>query len=353
MTGQGKARARTLDEAKLPVLAHWLAEAVGARAVTIGAASLLSGGAVQENWRLEVAVDGGPQAGRHDWVLRTDAAARLSMSLGRAEEFACIRAAHRAGVMVAEPVALGADAAIVGRPFMVQAFVGGSAQGRRIVRDPALPGYGAELARTLGANLARLHAIRPPRETLAFLEPPRRSPAWTAVDQLRRAMDVGSSLRPAIELVLQWLLDNAPEPRPTVLVHGDFRTGNFMVDQGRLTAILDWEFCHWGDPREDIGWFCARCWRFGADKREAGGIASKADLLAGYNSVATDPIEEREIAYWEVLALARWGAIAALQGDRFLKDGERSLELALTGLMPAEMELDALLAIEAIERSKP
>ncbi len=51
-----------------------------------------------------------------------------------------------------------------------------------------------------------------------------------------------------------------------------------------------------------------------------------------------------------MLAAARWAAIAVLQGNRFLRDGERSLELALTGLMPAEMELDALLAIEAIER---
>jgi aminoglycoside phosphotransferase (APT) family kinase protein len=286
-------------------------------------------------------------------VLRTDAAARLSMSLGRAEEFQCITAAHRAGVRVAEPIALGADASIIGRPFMVQAFAGGSAQGRRIVRDPALGRFGPELARELGAQLGLLHSIRSPADGLGFLETPRRSAPWTAIDLLRRAMDGGSALRPATEYILQWLVDKEPVSRPTVLVHGDFRTGNYMVDQGRLTAILDWEFCHLGDPREDIGWFSARCWRFGADEREAGGIASTADLLAGYNSVADTPIEGGEIAYWQVLALARWGAIAALQGDRFLKDGERSLELALTGLMPAEMELDALMAIDAIERSKP
>jgi hypothetical protein len=41
--------------------------------------------------------------------------------------------------------------------------------------------------------------------------------------------------------------------------------------------------------------------------------------------------------------------IALLQGQRFLTGGERSLELALTGLMPAEMELDALEAIAIFE----
>src|SRR5690606_3952518 len=99
-----------------------------------------------------------------------------------------------------------------------------------------------------------------------------------------------------------------------VLCHGDYRTGNYLVDAGSLTGILDWEFAHWGDRHEDIGWFCARCWRFGADEREAGGIASRADFYNGYNEVADRPVEESRIPYWEVMAAARWAAIALLQG---------------------------------------
>jgi len=121
-----------------------------------------------------------------------------------------------------------------------------------------------------------------------------------------------------------------------------------MVDGGRLTAVLDWEFAHWGDPREDIGWFIARCWRFGNDAKVAGGIARFASLLEGYNEVADARVTAGECQYFEVLAAARWAAIALLQGDRFVKGGERSLELALTGLMPPEMELDALDIIERI-----
>ena len=141
----------------------------------------------------------------------------------------------------------------------------------------------------------------------------------------------------------------APEPAAITLVHGDFRTGNYMVDAGELTAVLDWEFCHWGDPREDIGWFIARCWRFGNDDKVAGGIARLASLLQGYNAVAGHPVAAAELAYFEVLAAARWATISLLQGDRFLQGGERSLELALTGLMPPEMEWDALDAIAIFE----
>ena len=132
-----------------------------------------------------------------------------------------------------------------------------------------------------------------------------------------------------------------------MMVHGDFRTGNYMVDAGRLTGILDWEFAHWGDPDEDIGWLTARCWRFGNDTLEAGGIAPLAVFLDAYGSAAGRMASADAIRYWQIMAAAKWAAIAVLQGDRFRRGGEARLELALTGLMPAEMEHDALTDILA------
>jgi aminoglycoside phosphotransferase (APT) family kinase protein len=340
---------RTLDPGNLDPLARWLAGAVGARSLDIARAELLSGGAVQENWRIDVVIDGGPRAGAHSLVLRTDAVARLPMSLDRHRELACIRAAHQAGVMVAEPIAECADQSVIGAPFAVQRLLRGTAQGRRIVRDPHIARHGADLARQLGGQLARIHAIRPPHDGLAFLAMPEPDAMSAGVGELRRALDKASVARPALEYVLAWLLANRPAPRATTLVHGDFRTGNYMVEHSRLAGILDWEFCHWGDPREDLGWFCARCWRFGNDALAAGGIAKREDLLAGYNAAADIPVADDELAYWEIFAAARWAAIALLQGQRFLTGGERSLELALTGLMPAEMELDALDAIAILD----
>jgi hypothetical protein len=40
------------------------------------------------------------------------------------------------------------------------------------------------------------------------------------------------------------------------------------------------------------------------------------------------------------------------QGDRFLVGGETAIELALTGLMTAEMEFDALDGIASIEAGR-
>jgi aminoglycoside phosphotransferase (APT) family kinase protein len=340
----------SLDRADFDRLEPWLAREVGADRIAITDASLLAGGAVQQNWRLSVDVTGGPHAGVHGWVLRTDAAASLDVSLDRISEFRCIEAAYKAGVRVAAPIAASDDPALIGRPFAIQVLVAGNAQGRRIVRDPALPEFGDALAREIGGELARIHSVKPTGGTLSFLPVPVVNPSRREVATMRKGLDGASEARPALEYILSWLDANAPEPRSVTLVHGDFRTGNYMVDDGRLTAILDWEFCHWGDPREDLGWFIARCWRFGNDDKVAGGIAKLASLLDGYNAEAEIKVAASELPYFEVLAAARWATISLLQGDRFIKGGERSLELALTGLMPPEMEWDALDIIDRLAK---
>ncbi len=68
-------------------LEAFLRSAIGADAVHIRTLSRMSGGAMQENWALDADVTGGTQPGPHQWVLRTDAAARVEASLKRSEEF--------------------------------------------------------------------------------------------------------------------------------------------------------------------------------------------------------------------------------------------------------------------------
>jgi aminoglycoside phosphotransferase (APT) family kinase protein len=37
------------------------------------------------------------------------------------------------------------------------------------------------------------------------------------------------------------------------LVHGDFNPTNILIHHGKVSGILDWEFCHAGTPYMDIG----------------------------------------------------------------------------------------------------
>ena len=346
-------RTRTLDPDNLADLECWLAEKVGAKSLRLGPVKLLAGGAIGENWRIGATVDGGPYKGSHDWVLRTDAPSGVALSHQKNEEYACLVAALEAGVTVPAPIAQCDDAGLIGAPFMVTGFAQGLAQGRKIVRDPAIGEYGQALAERLGAELARIHSVQPPREDLAFLGEPPENPALAQVDALRRHLDNDiSQAHPALEYVLAWLAANAPETDRIVLVHSDYRTGNYMIEGGELTAILDWEFAHWGDAHEDIGWFCARCWRFGEDEREAGGIGSRQAFYDGYQSVSAKPVEAAIVPYWEIMAAARWAVVALMQGERHLSGKEESIELLLTGLMAPEMEYDALMDIATLEAAK-
>ena len=328
--------------ARARLAAHIAAQA-GAASAHIEAIERLVGGAIQENWGLSVAVEGGPHAGRQAWVLRTTAPAPVPASRTQAQEFALLRAAHGTGVAVPEPLWHCDDAAVIGRPFTVMRRLPGTAVAPRVVKAVAAAGAGEALARRLGAELAKIHAIVPPRPDLAFLAPPQGSAAAAAIADYRVYLDGCRAPHPALEWGLRWLERQAPPAGEAVLVHRDYRTGNYIVgDDGGLAGILDWEFAGWGEPLEDIGWFCAKCWRFGATDLAAGGIADRAPFYAGYEAASGRTIDSDGVRYWEVMAHVRWAVIALQQGERHVGGAQRDLELALIGRRPAELEHEIL-----------
>jgi aminoglycoside phosphotransferase (APT) family kinase protein len=76
-----------------------------------------------------------------------------------------------------------------------------------------------------------------------------------------RAMyDETGSADPVIDLAFGWLDANMPDPDgAVVLAHGDAGPGNFLFEHGHLTALIDWELAHLGDPMEDLAWYSMRC----------------------------------------------------------------------------------------------
>lgn len=320
-----------MDEARIAALNAWLG-------VEITAASLLPGGAIQQNWALILA-DG------REWVLRTDNAATLAVSLPRAAEYALLRAAHAEGVTVPEPLAVCEDASIIGAPFFVMRRVGGTATAFRLAKAAAARGGDDALVRALGAELARIHRITPPREDLAFLGAPPANAGLAFITAMQARLDAGATPRPALEWGLAGLARHLLAPLPPVLCHNDFRTGNLMVEGHAVTAVLDWEFAGWGDPHADLGWFCAPCWRFGNLALEAGGLGARAAFLEGYGATA----DASRLPFWELAASIRWAIIAADQGARHLSGTERSLELALTAQIIPELEMDILNQVEALD----
>jgi hypothetical protein len=149
-----------------------------------------------------------------------------------------------------------------------------------------------------------------------------------------------------LEWAIRWLETHLPEPLPPVLCHRDFRTGNYMVDGTELTGILDWEFAGWGDPDEDIGWFCCKGWRFARLDREAGGIAPRALFYREYEAASGRRLDPDRVRFWEILANVRWAVIALQQSDRVLRGGARDLATAIIGRRATECELELLMLLD-------
>jgi aminoglycoside phosphotransferase (APT) family kinase protein len=169
------------------------------------------------------------------------------------------------------------------------------------------------------------------------------------LDGLGAAADELAPDRPAFALALRWAELNRPAPAPPVLVHGDFRLGNIIVNQSRVTALVDWEFARYGDIAEDLAFFCLRPWRFGRDQHPAGGIGSRRALLAGYSEETGIEISMERMHYWEVVNQIRWGLYCLRQAAGYIGGEHRSLERLVLGRRAAEAEWDVLsLVTEAL-----
>ena len=331
----------SFPSAYIPALESFLRTTTRADSARITASRLLTGGAIQENWLLDLSLTGGSHSGELSVVLRADAASSVSASHSRAQEFALLKAAFDAGVTVPEPLWLGSSA-VFGRDFFIMRKANGFAPGFRVVKDLALGGDREQLTERMGAEMAKLHRIRPPCSDLDFLPVAERPPALQGVHDFRVFLDSHHTAFPALEWGIRWLERHAPDTGELVLAHRDWRTGNYMLDEQGLTAVLDWEFAGWSDRLEDLGWFCARCWRFGQNAKEAGGIGSREALYRGYERESGLSVDRDAVFYWEVFAHVRWAIIAIQQGERHVSGRESSLELALTAHIVPELELDIL-----------
>lgn len=340
-----------IEGSRAAALEAFLAREARTARATLRDSKLLSGGTLQENWRIDVEFADGAFAGPQALVLRATRPGGMPGSLSRREELAVVRAVHAAGVTVPEPLWYAPAGAVLESEFFVTRFVAGIATPNRIVRDRQWGGDPVRLVERLGEEVAKMQTVVPGHPGLEFLAVPRDGAVRQQLAQFRAHLDGDPMPHPAIEWGIRWLERNAPSPGRLVLTHGDFRTGNYMVDREGLTGILDWELASWCDPLLDLGWFCMKFWRWGANQFPAGGLAQRDDLFRGYERVAGRRVDRDEAMYWETFANLRWAVLALQQAQRHLSGAVPSLELALTGRCVAEMEHEFLRLMRGRERA--
>jgi len=319
------------------VLAHITGLGLGPSRVDV---QPISGGACQDNLQVDIHwLDG--RHTRH--VLRSDAPSSLPGSLDRPTEAAVIRAAVDAGVPTPTAQWDGLDLVRPGSGAYFMDWVDGVVLGGKVARSPKLTHARTLLPDQLGAALAAIHSVPPDAEL--NLRGRSEDPIDVALSELADMLTTVD--RPAQHLALRWLQQSRPKPSHTTLVHRDFRLGNLMVDpRDGLVAVLDWEFARFGDPIEDLGWFCVRDWRFGAVHLGGGGVCSRDALRKAYTRASGREVSAETLRFWEVYGNARWAASAILQGERARAGGKDGLgvdiELLSIPRRAAEMEWEAL-----------
>ena len=301
----------------------------------------LSGGANMESW----AFDWGGGA----YVLRRAPSAEYmeGRPYGHPVEAALVRAAHAGGVKAPEVIGVLSDADGMGTGYVMRRVIAEVSPAKILAAPPP------SLVADLGRELALIHAL--PRAAIPA-EIPVMDTAAALAELKARFLSYGGD-RPAIALAVKWCEDHLPEPADPVLVHGDYRMGNVMVDADGLAAVLDWELAHLGDAHEDLAFGCMTVWRFGMLDKPAFGVGSLDDYFAAYEAAGGRPVDRDRFKYWLVYRTL-WWALGCLQmGQAWRSGADTTVERVVVGRRTAEQELDIIRLLEdgapAAERAAP
>lgn len=196
-------------------------------------------------------------------VLRMEPAASVTES-SRVREFEVLQAVR--GIIPApDPYWVDADGDFLPYPAMVYSFASGTAKPSYDAGKVSGLGqnYGPDLRARLAPHfvelLGRLHAMDiPDQPMMAHFERPLAGSNASIIRQVNAIRRIWEEDRveeePVMEIVYRWLIANAPVLDRVSIVHGDYRSGNFLFDEGAgaITAWLDWEGATLGDRHQDL-----------------------------------------------------------------------------------------------------
>jgi aminoglycoside phosphotransferase (APT) family kinase protein len=272
----------------------------------------ISGGASRQTYRFRLSYREHSVARERRLILRRDPAASL-IDTDRKIEFAAYKAFFGSAVPVPEVLWLEDDPRHLGSPFFISVeMTGYQTSPARILMEP-YAAHHQKLAEQKWSILGKI-ASADPRElglagTMEWVEP---NDCWKReLDYWERVLDSDELIpQPIIRAAIRWLRRNPPPPAQKVsVVHGDYRTGNFLFDEdGRIHGILDWEMSHLGDPLEDLGWSLNRVWCWAHDDRR-GGLIDRASAIAIWQKASGLKADAAALHWWELFASVKGQAI--------------------------------------------
>jgi aminoglycoside phosphotransferase (APT) family kinase protein len=297
----------------------------------------ISGGSSRETYAFDLEWSEDGQTRTRPMIGRRDPTGGLLKS-DREREFRVIAAMHRAGLKVPEPLYLELDPSVMDRPF----FIMDRAPGRTTMgafAETEAESTRAKVADDFLSELARLQSIDYRECGLDTLGEPKnlKEPARIQAAHWKEIYDrdrMGEHY-PVLDAAFAWLKANPVVSDRIVIVHGDFRSGNYLYDENGIIAMLDWEMAHLGDPIEDLGWASMKFW---GREELAGGLMEREAFYHLYEEKTGHRVDRERLYFYQLLGNAKM-AVICLTGIRDFVEQRTSdavmpfLELLLPALL--------------------
>lgn len=268
-------------------------------------------------------------------ILRRDIAATFG-GASVVDEYHLVRTLFENGVCVPEPFALDATGTVLGSPFMLVEHKPGQTIGNlfRFPDEPNKP-----VSDDIASKLAAIHCV--PLQTIGDLVPganlssSARARLW--IDEAIANWSPLNMASPVFATALEWLQRHVAlnDDAPRALVHGDFGLNNLLVMQGKVTAVLDWEFAHVGNPGYDLGYFYFTAQR----------LSSWQAFLQAYVAAGMALPEETQLNYNILFAATRVGVMVCQMRAAF--DSGAVSGVAAAGLVGGNCYEEVVMRISA------
>ncbi len=254
------------------------------------------------------------------FVLRRDLVASAVRSTV-VTEFPLLTGLYHAGFPVAEPLLLETDPDVLHQPFILTRMLAGeSGHGVGL----ASPQESKDIGYQLADLLARLHGFAP-ADVAADQALVRQSPQDVLRDHFAtwRAIyaEVGGDTMPVVSRAFDWLASVPVAPARLSLVHGDVDFPNMLVSGGKVSGVIDWEFAHWGDSAEDLGYV-----RAAVEKR-----MDWTDFLDRYCAQGGSAPSEEALRFYQLWRALRTTTTCLLARQAFDSGKNTDMRMAFAG----------------------
>lgn len=309
-----------------PRLASYIAGRMPqAREIGVEGLSRISGGASRETYRFTLSWTEGGQRLSRKLILRRDPPASL-IDTERRIEFEAYRAFYGSSVPVPEMLWLEEGSEPLDHPFFIAQELEGYQAAPAILWTPPYLDTHTKLAQAKWSILGQIARADPAElgldQVMTAVVPAdcatRELSYWEGVLNEDEAEPL-----PITRAAIRWLRANLPPPPAQIrVVHGDYRTGNFLYDtDGVIHGILDWEMAHLGDPLEDLGWSLNPVWSFGREL--AGGLVPSEQAVANWEAASGMTANPAALHWWTLFNCVKGQAIWISSARAFIDGGNR------------------------------